>query len=148
MKDGYAVKEGKAIKVDLAKMGVDKLLGSGKITTAVEVLVQIAPRPRSRRLKKPADISSSHSNSELLGDGDGGREKSRLYKLETVNRQATGRKKAGRPRPLQDQDAMGHRDTGPLFRDDQRVSVRSGPRARPSTSSPSTVPSWPVRQAR
>jgi large subunit ribosomal protein L15 len=39
MKNGYAVKEGKAVKVDLVKMGVDKLLGSGKITVAVEVLV-------------------------------------------------------------------------------------------------------------
>jgi len=39
MKDGYAVKEGKAVKVDLTKMGVDKLLGSGQISTAVDVRV-------------------------------------------------------------------------------------------------------------
>jgi large subunit ribosomal protein L15 len=39
MKDGYAVKEGKALKVDLTKMGVDKLLGSGQISTAVDVMV-------------------------------------------------------------------------------------------------------------
>ncbi len=39
MKDGYAVKEGKAVKVDLTKMGVDKLLGSGQISTAVDVMV-------------------------------------------------------------------------------------------------------------
>ena len=39
MKDGYAVKEGKAFKVDLTKMGVDKLLGSGQISTAVDVMV-------------------------------------------------------------------------------------------------------------
>jgi large subunit ribosomal protein L15 len=39
LKDGYAVKEGKAIKVDLTKMGVDKLLGSGQISTAVDVMV-------------------------------------------------------------------------------------------------------------
>jgi large subunit ribosomal protein L15 len=39
LKDGYAVKEGKAITVDLTKMGVDKLLGSGQISTALEVMV-------------------------------------------------------------------------------------------------------------
>ena len=39
LKDGYAVKEGKAIKVDLTKMGVDKLLGSGQISTALDVMV-------------------------------------------------------------------------------------------------------------
>lgn len=39
MKDGYAVKEGKIVKVDLTKMGVDKLLGSGQIGVAVEVVV-------------------------------------------------------------------------------------------------------------
>ncbi len=39
LKDGYAVKEGKAIKVDLTKMGVDKLLGSGQISTALDIMV-------------------------------------------------------------------------------------------------------------
>ena len=39
LKDGYAVKEGKTLKVDLTKMGVDKLLGSGQIGTAMEISV-------------------------------------------------------------------------------------------------------------
>ncbi|QLH75335.1 MAG: 50S ribosomal protein L15 [Methanomassiliicoccales archaeon] len=39
MRDGFAVKEGGTIKVDLVKMGVDKLLGSGQITVAVDVTV-------------------------------------------------------------------------------------------------------------
>jgi len=39
LKDGYAVKEGKTIKVDLTKMGIDKLLGSGQIGTAMEISV-------------------------------------------------------------------------------------------------------------
>ncbi|OPY31449.1 MAG: 50S ribosomal protein L15P [Methanomassiliicoccales archaeon PtaU1.Bin124] len=39
LKNGFAVKEGKTLKVDLTKMGVDKLLGSGQIGTAMEISV-------------------------------------------------------------------------------------------------------------
>jgi large subunit ribosomal protein L15 len=39
LKDGFAVKEGKTLKVDLTKMGIDKLLGSGQISVAMEISV-------------------------------------------------------------------------------------------------------------
>jgi len=50
-KKGFAeVKSGKTI-VDLRKAGIDKLLGSGKITTPVEVIVDSASARAKEKLK-------------------------------------------------------------------------------------------------
>ncbi len=50
-KDGFAVqKEGKW-SVDLTKMGVDKLLGSGRISTAISVKVAEASATAQEKLK-------------------------------------------------------------------------------------------------
>jgi len=49
IRDGFATKEGDKMTVDLTRMGIDKLLGSGRITTPVRVIVpEISQRAREK----------------------------------------------------------------------------------------------------
>jgi large subunit ribosomal protein L15 len=50
-KDGFAVQKDGKWSVDLTKMGVDKLLGSGRITTAISVRVTEASATAQEKLK-------------------------------------------------------------------------------------------------
>lgn len=50
-KDGFAVQKDGKWSVDLTKMGVDKLLGSGRITTAISVRVAEASAAAQEKLK-------------------------------------------------------------------------------------------------
>ncbi|MFY9606183.1 MAG: uL15 family ribosomal protein [Thermoplasmata archaeon] len=50
-KDGFAVQKDGKWSVDLTKMGVDKLLGSGRITTAISVRVAEASATAQEKLK-------------------------------------------------------------------------------------------------
>jgi large subunit ribosomal protein L15 len=50
-KDGFAVQKDGKWSVDLTKMGVDKLLGSGRITTAISVRVAEASASAQEKLK-------------------------------------------------------------------------------------------------
>jgi|SRR5512136_920016 len=51
-KDGFAVHKDGKWTVDLTKMGVDKLLGSGRIKTAISVKVAEASATAQEKLKK------------------------------------------------------------------------------------------------
>jgi len=51
-KDGFAVQKDGKWTVDLAKLGVDKLLGSGQISTAITVKVAEASASAEKKLKK------------------------------------------------------------------------------------------------
>jgi large subunit ribosomal protein L15 len=51
-RDGFAVQKDGKWTVDLAKLGVDKLLGSGKISTAITVKVAEASASAEEKLKK------------------------------------------------------------------------------------------------
>jgi len=51
-KDGFAVQKDGKWTVDLTKMGVDKLLGSGRIKTAISVKVAEASATAQVKLKK------------------------------------------------------------------------------------------------
>jgi len=51
-KDGFAVQKDGKWTVDLTKMGVDKLLGSGRIKTAISVKVAEASATAQEKLKK------------------------------------------------------------------------------------------------
>jgi large subunit ribosomal protein L15 len=50
-KDGFAVQKDGKWSVDLTKMGVDKLLGSGRISTAISVKVAEASATALEKLK-------------------------------------------------------------------------------------------------
>lgn len=50
-KDGFAVQKDSKWSVDLTKMGVDKLLGSGRISTAISVKVAEASATALEKLK-------------------------------------------------------------------------------------------------
>ena len=50
-KDGYAVQKDGKWSVDLTKMGVDKLLGSGKISTPISIKVPEASASALEKLK-------------------------------------------------------------------------------------------------
>ncbi|OGS41745.1 MAG: ribosomal protein L15 [Euryarchaeota archaeon RBG_16_62_10] len=50
-KDGFAVEKGGRWSVDLSKMGVDKLLGSGRVRTAMDVKVAEASAKAEEKLK-------------------------------------------------------------------------------------------------
>ena len=51
-KDGFAEEKGGKWTVDLTKMGVDKLLGSGRISTPISVKVAEASASAQEKLKK------------------------------------------------------------------------------------------------
>jgi large subunit ribosomal protein L15 len=51
-RDGFAVQKDGKWTVDLAKLGVDKLLGSGQISTAITVKVAEASASAEEKLKK------------------------------------------------------------------------------------------------
>ncbi|MDH4122919.1 MAG: 50S ribosomal protein L15 [Thermoplasmata archaeon] len=50
MKEGFAEKKDGRIIIDLTKAGIDKLLGSGKISTPVEVIVDDASKKAKEKL--------------------------------------------------------------------------------------------------
>jgi large subunit ribosomal protein L15 len=51
-KDGFAEEKGGKWTVDLTKMGVDKLLGSGRISTPITIRVAEASKGAEEKLKK------------------------------------------------------------------------------------------------